>query len=479
MGNIRSISEEGPPRLAFVRLEGAWVTAAGLAGRVAAVIAGDVVVDLSAGARRAGLRPGMRARAARRLLPGLIVVGRDELDPLAALEPFYRLLYCWTPWIEPVVDGLGALAGFSPGQDAGGLARHLVSGGAARWGHRLVIGVGRGRLVARLAAHAAEAGWARWLEPENWRPLALPALPVLPMLPGGRQESPARAGDGRRRHRRLSEPPEGGEELAVVGGEVPEGREAAFLAPLPVTALRDVPPVMRQQLARLGLRRLGDIAEAPLEVIARAAGPLAPALRAWCRGDDRRPLVPGFPPPEVAVSASAPPELAEEALARWWVEQLPGLAQQLAAELQRRLLVGRVVVLAGETATVRRQLAAATADAGGLARTALGLYERLREREPCPARLRLAVTGLDAPSGQLDLTAWLPPAGRAAGSPGLGPGWPAGAGPAPRRAEALQALLADLGRRYPGRVRWGRDWPASRRERQLAFWDPWRRFAHH
>lgn len=456
MGNIRSVHDEGPPRLGFVRLEGAWVTAAGLAGRVAAVTAGDVVVDLSAGARRAGLRPGMRARAARRLVPGLILVGRDELDPLAALEPFYRLLYRWTPWIEPVVDGLGALAGFSPVQDATGLARHLVAGGAARWGHRLVIGAGRGRLVARLAAHAAEAGWARWLEPENWRPLALPGLP------GGQRENPARAGDGQRRHRR---PPGGEEGLAVVGGEVPAGREAAFLAPLPVAALRDVPPAMRRHLARLGLRRLGDIAEAPLEVIARAAGPLAPALRAWCRGDDRRPLVPGYPPPEVAVSAGVPPELAGEALARWWVERLPGLARQLAAELQRRLLVGRVVVLAGETAAVRRQLAAATADAGRLERAALGLYERLREREPCPARLRLAVTGLDAPPGQLDLTAWLPAAGQ-------------GGGPAPRRAEALQSLLADLGRRYPGRVRWGRDWPASRRERQLAFWDPWRGFAH-
>ncbi|PZN06788.1 MAG: hypothetical protein DIU69_12745 [Bacillota bacterium] len=297
------------------------------------------------------------------------------------------------------------------------------------------------------------------MEPENGRPRAGPAPPA--------------------------------EGLAVVGGQVPEGREAAFLALLPVAALRDVPLAMRRDLARLGLRRLGDIAEAPLEVIARAAGPLAPALRAWCRGDDRRPLVSGYPPPEVAVSAGAPPELAGETLARWWVERLPGLARELAAELQRRLLAGRVVVLAGETAAVRRELPAVTADAGRLERAALDLYGRLRRREPCPARLRLAVTGLDVPPGQLDLIAWLPAAGQAgrmgrpgAGDPGpgygffsSGPGRPTGACPAPCRAETLQSLLADLGRRYPGRVRWGRDWPAPRRERQLAFWDPWRRLA--
>ena len=525
MGNKCSIPI---PRMAFIRLEGAWVAAAGMAGRTAAVAAGPVVVDLSAPARAAGLRPGMRVRSARRLVPELVLARQDEIDPLAALEPFYRLLTTLSPRVEPVLAGLAALIEPDPHQPLEELIAALLAGGAGRWGHRLVVGAGHGRLVARLAAHAVEAGWSRWLDPAHGRVLE---------RPGGRV-APA------------------GHPVAVAGYEVRPGREAAFLAPLPVTALREVPPAARRELVRMGLRTLGDVAAAPREVVARAVGGLAPVLQAWCRGDDRRPLAPGFPPPEIAAEEEAPPELAGEARAGWWPARLPLLARRLAAALQEAGQAGRLLVLAGERATARRYLVAATADAGVLARAALTLYRRLIRDEPDPGRLRLAITGLEAAARQLALEVGPAGAGQAPGDGGAAagrkprggasaparvPGLPAGeaclfnpaaplpaggaglpvppawleagrvrqpavagrppaleaVGPAPagwvsagettgpvragRAAPAgkalLPALVADLGRRYPGRVFWGRERPASRRERQLAFWDPWRGLA--
>lgn len=561
MGNTCSMSR---PPLAFVRLEGAWVTAAGVGDRPAVVAAGPVVVDVAPLARAEGVRPGMRVRTARRLLPGLVVVPRDAIDPLAALEPLYEALLGVSPRVEPVVDRLAALCELDASTTVEEVVAVLQAAGLGRRGHRLVLGIGHGRLVARLAARVAARSRAaiageealggdpgpparravgrRGRGPQRHEAaggaasaggraaaqrssgVAGPAGGAGPasrgVAPAGMRAGPAH-GSGTAAPRVAMPAADAGGSPGVASCRVPPGQEAAFLAPMPVTVLEEeVPPAARRRLQRLGLMTLGDVAAAPQQVVSRAVGDLAPLLQAWCRGDDRRPVVPGFPPPGVTAALAAPPELPEDRRAGWWPGRLPHLAREVASRLAAAGRGGRLVVLQGERARVRRYLPQAVADGDALARTALDLYRRLLGDEPAPARLALTVTALEPVARQLALgdpaalatqdratpaMGGRPPAGEptqptrghrvrqgrepvpaapgertpAARAPaGRGPAEPASAGrgaagPA-LSVPALPVLVDELARRYPGRVFWGRERPATRRERQLAYWDPWR-----
>lgn len=70
---------------------------------------------------------------------------------------------------------------------------------------------------------------------------------------------------------------------------VPEAGTAAFLAPLPVRALWGVGAATAGRLERLGLRTIGELAEAPFDTLRRALGPAAAAqLAALALGRDAR-----------------------------------------------------------------------------------------------------------------------------------------------------------------------------------------------
>ena len=77
--------------------------------------------------------------------------------------------------------------------------------------------------------------------------------------------------------------------------EVPAGAEAtlAFLAPLPVSRLWGVGKVTEGALADRGIHRIGQLADAPEALLARAVGQRhARALRALARGEDAREVIP-------------------------------------------------------------------------------------------------------------------------------------------------------------------------------------------
>jgi DNA polymerase IV len=71
---------------------------------------------------------------------------------------------------------------------------------------------------------------------------------------------------------------------------VPPGEEAAFLAPLPASALWGVGPKTAEQLARLGLTTIGDIARWPEADLARRFGKYGYDLARQSRGIDDRPV---------------------------------------------------------------------------------------------------------------------------------------------------------------------------------------------
>jgi len=68
------------------------------------------------------------------------------------------------------------------------------------------------------------------------------------------------------------------------------GAEAKFLAPLPVEKLPGVGPRTAEELRRLGVRILGELAAHPAEFLAARFGTLGPSLRTRALGEDATPV---------------------------------------------------------------------------------------------------------------------------------------------------------------------------------------------
>ena len=72
---------------------------------------------------------------------------------------------------------------------------------------------------------------------------------------------------------------------------VPPGREAEFLAPLPVDALWGVGPRTRERLEALGIHKVSDVLVASEEVLTQQLGKLGRDLQRQAQGIDQRPVV--------------------------------------------------------------------------------------------------------------------------------------------------------------------------------------------
>lgn len=73
--------------------------------------------------------------------------------------------------------------------------------------------------------------------------------------------------------------------------EVPAGAERDFLAPLASHWLPGVGAKLGARLREVGLERISDVRDAPMEFLAQVAGNYAPRLQAFARGIDPRPVI--------------------------------------------------------------------------------------------------------------------------------------------------------------------------------------------
>jgi hypothetical protein len=250
---------------------------------------------------------------------------------------------------------------------------------------------------------------------------------------------------------------------------VPEGREAAFLAPLPVGLLWSVPAGLRAELMAHGLFTIGDVARVSVAALGRHFGPWGPLLADCARGEDHRTVRPWNPPPQVC---------------RRWHGEIHGpeglraaiesVARSLAADLVSRRQGCRKLGLAlepvdGPTVTVTRCYRIPQAAAGALAARLLALA--------APAA-KLPLAGLTATAEELvPLKAEqlrLPAApGERLLPPPAHPPEPAAAPPAETLRPEAARILAWLQNRYPDLTTAAR-LPRPRREAMLRFYDPWR-----
>lgn len=221
--------------------------------RPVAVIADHRVVARSMAAADAGVRIGARRRDAQAACPTLDLVAADPARDARAFEPVLRALADLVPTVEVAEPGQVSLSARGPSRRLGGDAAVASAiddlvGGAVAVGARWGIGIADGRFPSAVAA---------------------------------------------RRAVRLGE--------AVV---VAAGASAEFLAPLPTRALHvpgGLPGDLVDLLVRLGLRRLGDVADVPAPDLLARFGVPGRIAHQLATGDDESRLRTVPPPPESIV----------------------------------------------------------------------------------------------------------------------------------------------------------------------------------
>ncbi|MGA8726578.1 MAG: DNA polymerase IV [Acidimicrobiales bacterium] len=230
-------------------LKGKPVIVGGAGGR-------GVVAACTYEARRYGVHSAMPSSVARRLCPTAIFLHGRYHRYVEESRKLRAILESVTPLVEGIsideafLDVTGALALLGDGER---IARDLRARIADELGLTCSVGVGRTKLVAKLASEAA-------------KPVA------------------SRSG--------------------VVEGRgvvvVPPAEELAFLHSLPVRALSGVGPATGRRLEELGLQTVGDLATLPTGALERAIGASAGAhLAALSRGEDPRPVVTDQPPKSI------------------------------------------------------------------------------------------------------------------------------------------------------------------------------------
>jgi DNA polymerase-4 len=130
---------------------------------------------------------------------------------------------------------------------------------------------------------------------------------------------------------------------------VSPGAEQALLEPLPIRYLWGVGPVLGDKLTALGVRTLGELARAPLEKVARAAGDRAQYFIELAQGLDER----------AVIADRAPKSIGEESTFSSNVSDRDTVAQAIVAhseEVARRL---RGAGYLGSCVTLKMKLARA------------------------------------------------------------------------------------------------------------------------
>lgn len=186
---------------------------------------------------------------------------------------------------------------------------------------------------------------------------------------------------------------------------VPPGREASFLAPLPVRALPGVGPRAEARLASAGIATVGRLAAlGDLELRALLPGAVGTMLRDRARGIDPRDLELEAARISISTEETFDRDIAERTALH---AELTRMAAELARELERRGLAARTVTTKLRYAdfSIRSRSTTLTApieEAPRIAELACRLLDRgLRDR---PGALRLVGVGLSGLSGHRQLT---------------------------------------------------------------------------
>src|SRR5262245_21581554 len=192
---------------------------------------------------------------------------------------------------------------------------------------------------------------------------------------------------------------------------VPPGEEAAFLAPLPATALWGVGPKTAEKLSELGMHTIGDIAAWPAADLARRFGQHGEDLARRSRGIDDRPIVTERPTKSISQETTFARDVTDRTLLE---RTLREQAAEIAQKLRREDLMGTTIKLKirwPDFTTPTRQLTLPqpTDEPEIISEAAVHLFGQIWTGEQAVRLIGVGVSGLGAPPRQLSL--WdVPPA---------------------------------------------------------------------
>jgi DNA polymerase-4 len=344
-----------------------------------------VVASASYAARQLGVHSAMPMAQAVRLCPGLIVVPPNFADYRAASQQVMARLHALTPLIEQISIDEAFLDATALGEPGDTLAARLQASIRDDLALSCSLGVASNKLVAKIATDVGKS---------MVRSGAMPQAIYV----------------------------------------VAPGDEAAFLAPLPATALWGVGPRTAEKLAMLGIHTIGEIAAWPPADLARRFGQHGEDLSRRARGIDDRPIV----TERAAKSISQETTFARDVTDRAFLEQtLRGQAADIAQKLRRKDLMGATVRLKirwPDFTTPTRQLSLPhpTDDEQTIAEAALRLFAQVWTGEQAVRLIGVGVSGLGAVPRQLSL-------------------WDIPAAPTPEeqaRQQRVQAALAAIQARF-------------------------------
>jgi protein ImuB len=310
---------------------------------------GQTVASVTAAAEARGLRRGMALADARAILPDLVTYPAHPRAEAAFLEALRRWAERFSPWVG--TDGADGLLLDVTGcahlfDGEAGLAR-TVTEGCAELGLTLQLGLADTVGAAWALAHYAGQGA---VPPHNGDAIE--------------QEARAtRARAGRRRGAGLAPRAAAGGAASASHAIAPPGQMRSALDPLPVAALR-LDADTCAALARLGLRRVGDLAGQPRAGLARRFGTDLARRLDQAFGLVAEPVAPPRHGPRFVLRLTLPDPIGLETDLRAGLDRLlPPLARRLSDAGQGARVV-RLEALRCDhwTVAVDVTLAAATAD---------------------------------------------------------------------------------------------------------------------
>lgn len=300
-----------------------------------------VVCSASREARSTGVHAGMPTAVALRLCPDAVLLpGRGRLYARAAAAA-QRVLRELTPHVERAsIDEayLDATDVVAAGAGALDVAAAIQRSLADRLGLPSSVGIGANKLIAKVACQRAK--------------------------------------------------PEG-----LI--EVWHGYEEAFLAPLPVSELPGVGPVLAERLRLFGLNTIGELARVDAGILETMFGAWGRQLARASRGDGADDLREDEAPKSVGAERTFARDLVGTPAL---VSELHALGETVAARLHGARLGGRTITLKVRTADFRtvtraRTLGRATSEASEIAGTACFLLREAHAGQPVRL-LGIAVSGL-------------------------------------------------------------------------------------